>query len=109
MANKSYSTGSQLPANAPLKEADLASTEKKAAPGNNKNKKNNKEKKPNIFVRIGRVFKEMFNELKKVTWPSAKQTFSSLGVVLLVVLVFLLVTMGFDSLLSWLLKLLIQG
>ena len=28
------------------------------------------EKKPNIFVRMGRKIKEVFSELKKVTWPS---------------------------------------
>ena len=27
-------------------------------------------KKPNIFVRMGRKIKEVFSELKKVTWPS---------------------------------------
>ena len=26
-------------------------------------------KKPNIFVRMGRKIKEVFSELKKVTWP----------------------------------------
>ncbi len=28
-----------------------------------------KVKKPNIFIRIGRKLKEVFSELKKVTWP----------------------------------------
>ena len=30
-------------------------------------------KKPNVFARIARWFREMRSELKKVVWPSAKQ------------------------------------
>ena len=30
-------------------------------------------KKPNVFVRIGRKFKEVFSELKKVTWPTKEK------------------------------------
>ena len=33
-------------------------------------KNDNKVKKPNIFVRMGRKLKETFSELKRVTWPS---------------------------------------
>ena len=48
-------------------------------------------KKPNIFVRIGRKFKEVFSELKRVTWPTFPKVLKSTGVVLLVVVVFLVV------------------
>ena len=49
------------------------------------------EKKPNIFIRIGRKFREVFSELKKVTWPSFGKVVKSTGVVLAVVVFFLVV------------------
>lgn len=51
--------------------------------------------------------KEIFSELKKVNWPSFKQTCKQTGTVLVVVVVFMLVVLGFDSLLSWLMSLVV--
>ena len=48
-------------------------------------------KKPNIFVRMGRKLKEVFSELKKVTWPSFGKVIKSTCAVLAVVIVFLVV------------------
>ena len=48
-------------------------------------------KKPNIFVRMGRKLKEVFSELKKVTWPSFGKVVNSTGVVIAVVVIFLIV------------------
>lgn len=48
-------------------------------------------KKPNIFVRMGRKIKEVFSELKKVTWPSFGKIVKSTGAVLAVVIAFLIV------------------
>ncbi len=48
-------------------------------------------KKPNIFVRMGRKLKEVFSELKKVTWPSFGKVVKSTGVVIAVVVIFLIV------------------
>ena len=49
-------------------------------------KKSKEVKKPNIFVRIGRslkkFWKSMKSELKRVTWISRKQTFTSTLLVL---------------------------
>ena len=40
----------------------------------NENVKNvKKEKKPNLFSRLGRFFKDVVGELKKVTWPTPKE------------------------------------
>ena len=43
--------------------------------------KDNKEKKPNIFKRIGKAiagfFKGIVSEIKKVTWPTKKQVVSN--------------------------------
>jgi len=49
--------------------------------------------------------KETISELKKVAWPSFGKTMKQTGMVLSVVVIFMLVTLGIDSLLSWLLKL----
>ena len=61
-------------------------------------------KKPNIFVRMGRKIKEVFSELKRVTWPSFPKVLKSTGVVLAVVVVFLVVVTainyGLDALLT---------
>ena len=48
-------------------------------------------KKPNIFVRIGRKLKEVFSELKKVTWPSFGKVMKATGVVIVVIVSFLIV------------------
>ncbi len=65
-----------------------------------------KEKKPNIFVRMGRKIKEVFSELKRVTWPSFGKVVKATGVVLLVVVIFLVVVTGINQGLQKLLELL---
>lgn len=64
------------------------------------------EKKPNIFKRMGRKIKEVFSELKKVTWPSFGKVVKTTGVVIAVVLFFLVGIGIADFGLSWLLRLL---
>ncbi len=58
---------------------------------------------------IGRWFKELFSELKKVSWPSFLTVVKQTGVVILVTLFFLLVLMGVDAGLGALYKLLMTG
>lgn len=53
---------------------------------------------------VGRWFKELFSELKKVTWPSFLTVVKQTGVVLLVTVIFLLVMLGMDTLFGWLYK-----
>ena len=69
-------------------------------------KKAKKEKKENKLVRR---FKETGSELKKVTWPTFKQTLKKTGVVLAVVLFFGLVLFTFDYVLTVCSKLLAGG
>lgn len=64
-----------------------------------------KNKKPNIFKRAGAKIKEVFSELKRVTWPSFGTVVKTTGVVLVIVAAFLVVVTGVDSLLGLLLKL----
>ena len=63
------------------------------------------EKKPNIFVRMGRKLKETFSELKRVTWPTFPKVVRSTCVVLVVVVVFLVVVTGINFGLQKLLEL----
>ena len=64
-----------------------------------------KNKKPNWFRRVGAKFKETFSELKRVTWPTFPTVLKTTGVVLVIVLAFLAVVTGVDTLLGWLLEL----
>ena len=64
-----------------------------------------KEKKPNFFTRIGLKIKDVFSELKKVSWPSFAKIVKQTGIVLVVVLIFLVIITAFDFGLLELLKL----
>lgn len=64
-----------------------------------------KEKKPNFFTRIGSKIKDVFSELKKVSWPSFAKIVKQTGIVLVVVLIFLVIITAFDFGLLELLKL----
>lgn len=63
-----------------------------------------KNKKENFFKRMSRKLKEVFSELKKVSWPSfnkiVKQTAVVLGVVLLFMVVITLMDLGLGALLQ---------
>ena len=82
-------------------------TEKVEKTDNSKQVKKAKKKsgKPNFFKRIGLKIKDVFSELKKVSWPSFPKVVKKTGVVLVVVLAFLVVITAFDSGLMELLKL----
>ncbi len=83
--------------------------EKKTANANSDSKQavktKKKDKKPNIFKRIGAKFKDVFSELKKVSWPSFGKVVKQTGIVLAVVVIFLIVITAFDFGLLQLLKL----
>ena len=65
-------------------------------------------KKPNIFVRMGRKIKEVFSELKKVTWPTFGKVVKATGVVIAVVVAFLIVFTAINYGLNTLLGLLTE-
>ncbi len=58
-------------------------------------------------VKRSRV-KETFSELKKVNWPSFGKTIKQTGMVLSVVLIFTLLVLGIDSLVSYIIRLLTE-
>jgi len=65
-------------------------------------------KKPNIFKRMGKGIKEIISELKKVSWPTFAKVMAETGIVLAVVVFFLLVILGIDSLLGLIFNALVQ-
>ena len=68
-----------------------------------KDKKKNK--KPNFFKRFGMKVKDVFSELKKVSWPTFAEVIKQTGIVLAVVFVFMVVIFAFDFGLTKLLQL----
>ena len=109
--NKNQMVASEsLVSNAPLKDADLSSnnvSSKNVKDG--KGQKNKKDKKKSAGARMRKAFKEMFSELKHVSWPTAKKTATSFGIVLVVVLFFLIIISAFDYGIMQLIKLLMDA
>lgn len=69
-------------------------TEKKVA---DKKATKKKDKKPNIFARIAKYFRECKAEVKKITWPAPKAVFKNFGVVLVIMLVMGLFIFALDQ------------
>ena len=65
-----------------------------------------KVKKDNVFTRIFKKVKEVFSEIKKVSWPSFSKVVKQTSVVLGVSLLFMVVITLMDLGLGWLLGLL---
>ena len=72
-----------------------------------KQSKQNKKKAKNDKPKRSRV-KETVSELKNVSWPTFKQACKQTGTVLVVVAVFMLVVLGIDSLLTWIISLIMN-
>ncbi len=86
-----------------IKKQAKANESVKASKQNKQSKKKAKNDKP----KRNRV-KEIFSELKKVSWPSFKKTCKQTGTVLVVVAVFMLIVLGIDSLLTWIINLIVN-
>ncbi len=77
---------------------DNATTPKESVSSDKKDKapkKKEKEKKPNPVLRW---LKDLKGELKKVTWPTAKDTLKNVGIVILCVIFVGIFIWGFDFL-----------
>jgi preprotein translocase subunit SecE len=72
---------------------------------NNVKKEKKKSNKPGFFKRLGTKIKDVFSELKKVSWPTFSKVVKQTCVVLLVVLIFLIVITAFDTGLTELVRL----
>lgn len=66
------------------------------------------DKKPGFFSRIGKWFKEMKSELKKVQWPTRKQTVNNTLIVIACVLVVGVFIWLFDALAGGLIEMIIS-
>ncbi len=62
--------------------------------------KADKDKKPGIGKRIGRFFRELKAELKKVAWPSRAETLRNTGIVIVCVIVVGVIVWIFDGIAS---------
>ena len=74
----------------------MAEEKKKAAPVKNTNAVKKEEKKLGFFQRIGKWFRELKSELKKVVWPSGKQLLNNTIIVLVAVLIVGVIVCLFD-------------
>ena len=86
-------------------QGDFVDTAKPVEAKTDAKKEKNKNGKPNIFKRLGAKIKDVFSELKKVTWPTFPKVVKKTGVVLVVVIAFLVVITAFDYGLMQLLEL----
>lgn len=66
------------------------------------------EKKPSVFARIAKYFRECNSERKKIVWPTVKTTFKNMGIVLSVLIVLGLFVYGLDTGFIALLKLIMD-
>ena len=73
----------------------MADEKKKAVPKNTAAVKK-EDKKLGFFKRIGKWFRDMVNELKRVVWPTPKQLMKNTGVALAVMAFSAVVLAGFD-------------
>ena len=64
----------------------MAENEKQAVQAK-KDKKSDKNAKPGFFARAGKWFRDMKSELKKVQWPTRKQTINNTLIVIACVVV----------------------
>lgn len=101
---KSAAEKSQSSAKTDKKSSDKKPSEKKSDKSSDK-KSDKKDKKPSVFSRIAKYFRECKSEIKKIVWPTPKATFRNMGIVLVVLIVIGLFIYGLDTGLIALLKL----
>ena len=73
----------------------MAEEKKKAAPKKEAVKKTTE--KQGFFKRVGKWFRDMKSELKKVVWPTPKQTAKNTLVAVVMIVICAVVLWGFDS------------
>ena len=74
-----------------------------------KDKKSDKNAKPGFFARAGKWFRDMKSELKKVQWPTRKQTINNTLIVIACVIVVGICIALFDFVANQLISLLIDA
>ena len=69
------------------KKSDVKKADAKKPAAKKADSKKAAKKKPNVFQRIFKYLVACKGELKKITWPSAKQTTKNFGIVLAVIVI----------------------
>lgn len=82
----------------------MAEEKKNAAPTKAVTAVKKEDTKPGLFKRIGKWFREMKSELKKVVWPSRKTIVHNSLIALGVMAVSAVVLWGFDEIAQLLIK-----
>ena len=108
-------TSKKTAENSEIEKSDVVLSEVKVKPSKEdkeklkKDKKNNKAKakKAKNDKPKRNFFKSTFSELKKVSWPTFKQTCAKTGAVLAIVFVFMLVVLGLDWVIAKLISLIL--
>lgn len=67
-----------------------------------------KTNKLGFFARIAKYFKDAKGEFKKIAWPSKKQVWNNVAIILVMVLIFSVLTWGFDYIFAFLRDLLLR-
>ena len=80
-------------------QTEAAKPAKEAKPKKDKAKAE-KDKKPGFGKRLGRFFRELKAELKKVAWPSKADTMKKTGIVIVCVIVVGIIVWIFDGIAS---------
>ncbi|MBQ8994910.1 MAG: preprotein translocase subunit SecE [Oscillospiraceae bacterium] len=65
-------------------------------------------KKLGFFARIAKYFRDAKGEFKKIVWPSKKQVWNNVAVILAMVLIFAVLTWGVDYIFAFLRDLLLR-
>ena len=96
-------------AEAAAEEVKTQPAKEEKAPKAKKDKKpKEKDKKPGLGKRLGRFFREMKAELKKVSWPSRAETLKKTGIVILCVLIVGVIVWIFDGIANGLINALLS-
>ncbi len=88
---------------------NFAENSENAKQQNKVKKEKKKSDKPGFFARLGGKIKDIFSELKKVSWPDFGKVVKKTGVVIVVVILFLIVITAFDTGLTELVRLFNSG
>ena len=75
----------------------MAEEKKTGAPSTAKVAVKKTDEKLGFFQRVGKWFRDMKSELKKVVWPTPKQTLKGTGVAIVMMVVCAIVLWAFDS------------
>ena len=84
---------------------DVADSKAKKADNKPSRKKDDK---PGIFSRIGRYFKDLRSEARKIVWPTRSQAINNTLIVIAMIVVVGLFIWGIDGLFGFLVKLVLQ-